>query len=249
MRRAPPSRPDAPRHAAPDEARRSHSSPGRIAMRHCRNGPAPVRRGDGAEELKMMTDRIWVLGAPDPEMELIESILRGAGEHVEYATVWRAGGRRRVTPAEAYAADVEIGEGLRGLRATAYMVECAPAVLVGSSVDGIDWAGVAVAIDHHRPGDLGYGRPPAEFLPASSIGQVIAELARLDVLPEDWRYVGIHPDDPTYWDRAGELVPLPGGRTVRYWHALGMSYDYRIPADHVLAAAADHCLAAAYRGE
>src|SRR5690606_30450868 len=48
---------------------------------------------------------------------------------------------------------------------------------------------------------------------------------------------------------AGELVPSPGGRTVRYWHALGMSYDYRIPADHVLAAAADHCLAAAYRGE
>lgn len=22
----------------------------------------------------------------------------------------------------------------------------------------------------------------------------------LDVLPEDWRYVGIHPDNPTYWD-------------------------------------------------
>jgi len=194
-----------------------------------------------------MTDRIWILGAPDPEMEMIEQLLRACSEHVEHATVWRNGVRRRVTPAEAYAPDVEIGEGLRGGRETAYMVECAPAVLVGSSFDGIDWAGVAVAIDHHRPGDPGYGRPPAEFLPASSIGQVISELARLDVLPDDWRYVGIHPDDPTY--QAGELVPLPGGRTVRYWHATGVWYEYRIPADHVLAAAADHCLAAAYRGE
>src|SRR5690554_2562117 len=124
----------------------------------------------------MMTDRIWVLGAPDPEMEMIERLLVDAGEHVAAATVWRDGVRRRVTPAEAYAADVAIGEGLRGMRATAYMVECAPAVLVGSSVDGVDWAGAAVKIDHHRPGDPGYGRPPSDFLPASSIGQVIAEL-------------------------------------------------------------------------
>src|SRR5690606_37811123 len=104
------------------------------------------------------------------------------GERIEYATVWRDGGRRRVTPAEAYAADVEIGEGLRGLRATAYMVECAPAVLVGSSVDGIDWAGETVTIDHHRPGDPGDGRPPEEFMFAASIGQVIAELAKTGAL-------------------------------------------------------------------
>lgn len=151
-----------------------------------------------------MTDRIWVLGAPDPEMKVIESILRARGERVEYATVWRDGVRRRVTPAEAYAPDVEIGEGLRGLRATAYMVECAPAVLVGSSVDGIDWAGAAITIDHHRPGDPGYGRPPKEFFEASSIGQVLAVL---------------------------------GFASCRE--------DARV----VLAAAADHCLAAAYRGE
>src|SRR5690606_34536203 len=126
----------------------------------------PCAGETGAEELKMITDCIWVLGAPDPEMEMIERLLVDAGEHVEYATVWRDGGRRRVTPAEAYAPDVAIGDGLRGLRATAYMVECAPAVLVGSSIEGIDWAGVAIKIDHHRPGDPGYGRPPAEFLPA-----------------------------------------------------------------------------------
>lgn len=35
-----------------------------------------------------------------------------------------------------------------------------------------------VVIDHHRPGDPGYGRPPAEFWEASSLGQVLALLAR-----------------------------------------------------------------------
>src|SRR5690606_16260759 len=31
-------------------------------------------------------------------------------------------------------------------------------------------------IDHHRPGDPGYGKPPAEFFSASSIGQVLKHL-------------------------------------------------------------------------
>src|SRR5690606_25622302 len=60
-----------------------------------------------------------------------------------------------------------------------------------------------VVIDHHRPGDPGYGRPPEEFLAASSIGQVITELARLGRLPpEPRRYGGISSsimDDG--WDR------------------------------------------------
>jgi len=233
---------------------------------------------------------MWILGAPDPEMELIESILRARGERVEYATVWRDGVRRRVTPAEAYAPDVEIGEGLRGLRATAYMVECAPAVLVGSSVDGIDWAGAAVTIDHHRPGDPGYGRPPAEFLPASSIGQVISLLFGADrdsmQQPSDWieihGYAGYKDDyalDETLsmcLVTAGGYEPLPLDsndveaveRSEQEWFALipgygwgiktytagcedgSGSWTYRIiPAEYVLAAAADHCLAAAYRGE
>jgi len=178
--------------------------------------------------------RVWVLGAPDPEMQMIENLLSQAGEQVVHALDETG---QRVHPGSAYrvvALSALVPDG-----ATVYAVECGGAAIPAG----------AVVIDHHRPGDPGYGRPPAEFLPASSIGQVISELAWMDVLPEDWRYVGIHPDDPTYLDRAGELAPLPGGRNVRYWHALGMSYDYHIPADHVLAAAADHCLAAAYRGE
>lgn len=182
----------------------------------------------------MNDNRIWVLGAPDPEMELIEKLLRECGERVEYATVWRDGVRRRVTPAEAYAPDVEIGAGLRGLRATAYMVECAPAVLVGSPFDGIDWTGAAVKIDHHRPGDPGYGRPPEEFFGASSIGQVLSVLRR---------------HGPAFFD-AGEWITCDGGepRDVGGF-IIGMPYADTVPQEVVLAAAADHCLAAAYRGE
>jgi len=199
-------------------------------------------------------------------MEMIERLLRACGEHVEYATVWRDGARRRVTPAEAYAPDVAIGDDLRGLRATAYMVECAPAVLVGSDVDGIDWAGVAIKIDHHRPGDPGYGRPPAEFLSASSIGQVIAELARLGRLPE-WPSACTVPGDgagayvlhawapdPALWDE--DLGEWRGGDTPPpSWTVSVQSDDIRaaiyriIPPPYIFAAAADHCLAAAYRGE
>lgn len=232
----------------------------------------------------MTTNRIWVLGASDPEMEMIERLLRGCGEHVEYATVWRDGARRRVTPAEAYAPDVEIGAGLRGLRATAYMVECAPAVLVGSSVDGINWSGGVVKIDHHRPGDPGYGRPPEDFMAASSIGQVIAELAKTGALrraiPKEHEiahWMVSYRDLPVaeynemlrtqwFWSRQDMPgpEPYPSDGTI----ARGVSWIYDgyavavhrndfyferrvalIPRPIILAAAADHCLGAAYRGE
>lgn len=233
----------------------------------------------------MTTDRIWVLGAPDPEMEMIERLLVDAGERVEYATVWRDGARRRVTPAEAYAPDVEIGAGLRGLRATAYMVECAPAVLVGSAVDGIDWSGTAITIDHHRHGDPGYGRPPAEFLPASSIGQVISVLAKTGALrraiPKEHeiaRWMASHRDLPVaeynkmlrtqwFWSRQ-EDMPGPDPYASYGTIARGVSFIYDgyavavhrndfyferqvalIPRPLIYAAAADHCLGAAYRGE
>lgn len=204
----------------------------------------------------MVTERIWVLGAPDPEMNLIENLLRECGEHIEYATVQRDGVSRRVTPGEAYGDDVEIGDGLRGLSATAYMVECAPCVLDGPSVD---WAGVAYSIDHHRPGDPGYGRPPTKFMSASSIGQVIRELARIGVIPSTWRRMAAGcaaPLTPQY-DVGGSPVDYTGLPWLRAGHGGEDAWDIvldantfaRVPRDLVLCAAADHCLAAAYRGE
>src|SRR5690606_10920689 len=108
--------------------------------------------------------RVWVLGASDPEMQLIEGLLAEAGEQVAHAL--DATGQR-VHPGAAYRAtalSAPVPEG-----ATVYAVECGGPAIPAR----------AVVIDHHRPGDPGYGRPPAEFLPASSIGQGIPPLARL----------------------------------------------------------------------
>src|SRR5690606_1931199 len=124
----------------------------------------------------------------------------------------------------------------------------------GSSVDGIDWSGVVVKIDHHRPGDPGYGQPPSKFLEASSIGQVIAVLARL--APLGWETI---PGPSWPWgpgtyemvdrDRR-DWLPDPGTSSGWDWAiSCATSCWYVVPRDLVIAAAADHCLSAAYAGE
>lgn len=151
----------------------------------------------------MTASRVYVLGAPDPEMEAIKRLLRDAWEQVAYAAVEdpaAEGGYRRVTAAEAYRGRVALGgvfEGepvlIRWTTGDVVYVECAP-------LPGFGGSSVTV-VDHHRPGDPGYGRLPAEYLEASSLGQVL-------------RLLGVEPTD-----------------------------------EHRIIAAADHCLAAAYRGE
>lgn len=151
--------------------------------------------------------KLWILGAPDPEMEKIEKLLDDVGEDFGYAM---ADGRR-VHPGSAYRADSIEVDGRRldrppgGTKWIAY-IECAVCGGLGGP-EGGPWKSCVqycaeVVIDHHRPGDPGYGRPPREFLAASSIGQVLGVL------------------------------------------------DIEIPErGYILAAAADHCLGAAYRGE
>ena len=96
----------------------------------------------------MASDRLWILGASDPEMVEIEALLRECGERVEYAT--RQG--RRVTPGDMYRADLPLC--VPGV--TEYVwVECDhdPVVHPAEVTES--------HIDHHRPGDPGFGRPPA----------------------------------------------------------------------------------------
>src|SRR5690606_7352832 len=139
-----------------------------------------------------------------------------------------------------------------------------------------------VRIDHHRPGDPGYGRPPAEFLAASSIGQVIAELAKTGALRraipnEIVHWMVSHRDLPvaeynemlrTKWFWSRQNMPGPDPYPVDGTIARGVSWIYDgyavavhrndfyfeprvalIPTPFIYAAAADHCLGAAYRGE
>lgn len=206
-------------------------------------------------------NRIWILGAPDPEMEMIEKLLRECGESVAHAHARGA----RVHPGTAYRGEyVEYVThcGLAGTPGeTWYLVECDLPIPDGAE---------KVVIDHHRPGDPGYGRPPSEFLEASSIGQVIAELARLGRLP--WEPVGCGSyDDPVGCERGSLLpwYPHPGGGRVEdlplssaEWQVCIVApgetggdwgadpSDWAVvPRELVLVAAADHCLGAAYRGE
>lgn len=155
-----------------------------------------------------MTNRLWILGASDPEMAAIEKLLTKAGESFTYATC----GGDRVHPGNAYRAD-------HPQAGVTHFVECQPET--GYQED-------AVIIDHHRPGDPGYGLPPAQYWAASSIGQVWSVLFPCGENHGDGNNYSQHWDcprcgqNPEYWDVAKPLL---------------------------LTAAADHCLGAAYRGE
>lgn len=207
-----------------------------------------------------MRTETWILGAPDPEMEAIEALLREQGETVAYATA--AG--KRVHPGNAYRADGPLPSG------HVYLVEC--------DIPALHQTGVSITrIDHHRPGDPGYGKPASEFLPASSIGQVIAQLCRAGVLRHtdvsDCNYVA----GPAYvrtqvrtrydwapgpWEYQWTDAHVVGASAPAGTHdgirdgvsdtrrtMVSLKFRYRVPEAVIMAAAADHCLAAAYRGE
>lgn len=111
----------------------------------------------------MTTKFLFVLGAADFEMRCIERALRAAGLDVEYAV---SKPRVRVTPANAYAADPPS-------RVTTHrlvFIECRPRGMARADIEGLG----DVVIDHHNPGDAGFGRPETEAFEASSIGQLAA---------------------------------------------------------------------------
>lgn len=104
-----------------------------------------------------------ILGADDPEMGMMKSLLSSAG--ISYGRAHLNGAP--VRPHEAYVSGVysvpSIPEGIEEL----WLIECQPDVPPGLRT---------VVVDHHRPGDPGYGMPPEKFLEASSVGQVFRHL-------------------------------------------------------------------------
>lgn len=181
-----------------------------------------------------MAKLVFALGAPDPEMEAIEMLLTECWVPYVYATV----DGQRVHAGNAYLADVPIVP--TGTKV--YAVEC-----INTLPDG--WR----RIDHHRPGDPGFGRPPAEFFEASSIGQVISALGQHVDYPTTWARVSVsrHP----HW--CGHIERDTLGYVARTTSSPGDPGDdnddtataTRIPGHIVMVAAADHCLGAAYAGK
>lgn len=191
-----------------------------------------------------MSTRVWILGASDPEMAAIEALLRDCGEEVVYAV---GPDGQRVHPGNAYRAiGYRIGDTLdlhTRWEGAVYLVEC-----------GGDLPPDAEVIDHHRPGDPGYGRPPERFLEASSLGQVLTHLFRLGSvtdaidLARRLGWTTTQDDGNSYGSRG-----IYGCRLCLYGGSHGDDGDESsvwstIPAEVVLAAAADHCLESAYRG-
>jgi hypothetical protein len=118
-------------------------------------------------------DKEWtfVLGAQDPEMREIERVLDDAVS----ARLHAARGRRRCTPQTAYEANGVVDVGPDNVPRPAVLLPKAPAVFVECTVQGTE---PVLRVDHHHPGDPGYGVPPHEFLRGSSLGQVLVLLER-----------------------------------------------------------------------
>lgn len=193
--------------------------------------------------------RLWLLGAPDPEMAIIEEILADAGERVVHATCDGV----RVHPGSAYRADPPPdGEVIA--------VEC-----------GGDWT-PSHTVDHHRPGDPGYGRPPSEYLSASSVGQTLALLAEFGCRAYESGEYSVYQtgrgEPPARGWHENKYATAPvvlrsGGYAAQGWEGLHGGdgsenpskstkwWEVSIPrwSNVLYAAAADHCLAAAYRGK
>jgi hypothetical protein len=232
-----------------------------------------------------------VLGAPDPEMDEIERIARKAGCSVGYATH----GGQRVSHETAYQADGVEGIDLVAACDTAdliMVVECEPvqdSAHQGWIKTGLvpgregDCSAFVARVDHHLPGYSCYGRPPKEFLAASSLGQVMLNLLSIKQLKADAYYGSCFGDPDVYltgpngsvhrlfrlypedWEETGAPEFLGNyavesgydSRTNTHWLQITEggcdSGEYAdavmVPRDAVLAAAADHCLAAAYQGE
>jgi len=199
----------------------------------------------------MKKNMLVVFGPGDPEQVAAEQIVVAASRAVWYACTTDADGRSvRVHPGNAYAATgyYPASDPLAYYHGPAWadvthLFECAPS-------DTSDLASDVIRLDHHRPGDPGYGRPPAEFLPASAIGQLVSFLAahglwRGEPLSSSSEAPGTVNCDGSGWAvSAVGALRHPGGDPC--WVARPTWAS--IPADIVMVAAADHCLEAAYRG-
>lgn len=109
----------------------------------------------------------FILGASDPEMEAIESLLKEHGCSFDYATT----GCVRVHPGNAYGL-LEFEVLFKDPR-----LAQAQAVVVENNTPMRGWSNrEVIVVDHHRPGDPGYGKGPDQYWEASSIGQVCALL-------------------------------------------------------------------------
>lgn len=187
---------------------------------------------------------IFILGADDREMSAIEALLRECGLPYLWALAPNRDGKlTRVAPGQVATCAGEV-----------YLTgEIVPRPIEGEAVS-VEVAGPwgAARIDHHDPHPLAHA-PPSTFLLASSIGQVIALLARNNLLPSSWEQD--QESDVVWSGNKGTLLLTDSGKWAvskgTPYHDNEGSYTVEvaiIPQQLVYEAAADHCPAAAMQG-
>jgi len=158
--------------------------------------------------------RIFVLGAPDPEMREIANVLRTAGERYVYAGV----GEDRVHTGNAYDA---VGVTRRiPLNAEVIFVECRVKGLRPSRV-----------IDHHNPGDPGFDCGPEDYLKGSSLGQV---LTLLNIRPTEEQRIICAADHCPQWAYQG-MCPGVSPEALSNWRLASKAAAKGITLDEMLA--------------
>lgn len=165
----------------------------------------------------------FILGAKDPEMDIIEGILIALNYSFEHATLNSV----RVSPTDAYLADNKINDMKDNV-----FIECKIRSL---SRD------YGYSIDHHHPADYGYTKDSSEFLEASSIGQFLKFILRadfehvVDVLNiSTLKFSNAFTDNYFY--------------NGKHWMLSVCEVSAIIPERIVSIAAIDHCLHDAYLG-
>lgn len=160
----------------------------------------------------------FVLGGPDDEMATIRTLILAAiAAGLDAEIVEAAPGPRSEAQ---YASAVTPREG-------DVWIECAPEAAYCPECGGAGWytgrrlldrVG-ATRIDHHQPGDLGYGRPVEEAFAASSLGQLVRLLVERGVTvgeaSPEWIATGAADHDPVAF--AGGRIPGWTATQARAW--------------------------------
>ncbi len=154
----------------------------------------------------------FVLGAPDHEMQEIARVCESKGFAYGHALI----NGRIVHSHQAYAATSV--QGLVPSGSTVVFVEC---VVLGLRPD--------VIIDHHHPGDPGYGKPPQDYLQGSSLGQFLALIGDTPSPEQLVIAAADHCLAAAYAGRCPGVEP----ETLRQWREKTRSAARRLPQDEL----------------
>lgn len=182
-----------------------------------------------------------MLGGMDAEMSIIKQLVMaaitdgGLTAELVLASAWRRGEAQYQSELDVRAGDV--------------WVECAPADGGRAEVD----TSFSRRIDHHQPGDSGYGLLPEAAFEASALCQVLRLLLSLGVCPH---VLGLHDvDDPAVQDfpfgfSYTGIYGYGWGKQVEEGEAYGKPgfHWFQVPQQWVLTGALDHDPVTACRG-